>query len=309
MNAMNQIGPLIGVDWGGSNLRVFRYGADGEVLESRSSPVGVAALGGRSFEAVLDELIGDWRAAASAPARIVMCGMVGGRGGWLEAPYVACPADAAAVASAMVRVETGLGSTWIVPGLSATTPQGIADVMRGEETQIFGVLGPEEEALVIAPGTHSKWCRVRGGRIVGFRTYMTGELFAVLKSHSILGRTMQGEAHDDEAFTRGVTLSLGDTDLLALLFSARSEALFERIRPEGCASYLSGLLVGAEVRAGLAAARAASDLKILLIAAEGLTGPYRAALELAGAPLDRRIDGAEASARGLWRLVHTEARP
>ena len=233
-----------------------------------------------------------------------MCGMVGGRGGWLEAPYVPCPADVNSVASAMVRLETGLGETWIVPGLSATTRHGLADVMRGEETQIFGALGPDEEALVIAPGTHSKWCRVRGGRITGFRTYMTGELFAVLKSHSILGRTMQGQSHDEEAFARGVALALSDHDLLGLLFSARSEALFDRIAPEAGSAYLSGLLIGAEVRAGLAEAQDALDLPILLIAAEGLVAPYLSALTAAAAsPAPRLIDGAQASARGLWRIA------
>src|SRR5207244_2961662 len=111
---------------------------------------------------------------------------------WQEAPYVRCPADADAVAAGMVRLDTALGDAWIVPGLATITRQGFPDVLRGEETQIFGALDPSVDSLVITPGTHSKWCRVSGGRINGFRTYMTGELFAVLKSHSILGRLMQG---------------------------------------------------------------------------------------------------------------------
>jgi 2-dehydro-3-deoxygalactonokinase len=299
---LRDAGRLVGVDWGGSNLRAFRFGPEGQAGDARSSPDGLATLDGRSFETVLSAAIGDWRVAAGAPLRIVLCGMVGGRGGWLEAPYVPCPADQEAVAAGMVRLETSLGPAWIVPGLS-TFDRGLSDVMRGEETQIFGAIDPSAEALVVAPGTHSKWCRVGKGRIDGFRTYMTGELFAVLKSHSILGRLMRGQAHDQAAFVRGVQLSLDDPDLLRLLFTVRSETLFDRIAPEAAAAYLSGLLIGAEVRAGLAEMHDARGAPILVIAAEGLAGPYRTALTLAGAEPARVIDGAGASARGLWRLA------
>jgi 2-dehydro-3-deoxygalactonokinase len=302
MSVATEAVQLVGVDWGGSNLRAFRFGPEGQALDVRSSPDGLAALDGRSFEAVLGSVIGDWRVAAQGPLRIVLCGMVGGRGGWLEAPYVPCPADPEAVAAGMVRLDTALGSAWIVPGLS-TFSRGLGDVMRGEETQIFGAMDPSAEALVVAPGTHSKWCRVGKGGIAGFRTYMTGELFAVLKSHSILGRLMRGQAHDEAAFVHGVRLSLADPDLLGLLFSVRSETLFDRISPEAAAAYLSGLLIGAEVRAGLAEMHDARDAPILVIAAEGLAGPYRTALTLAGAEPARVIDGAWASARGLWRLA------
>ena len=294
---------LVGVDWGGSNLRAFRFAPDGAVTELRSSGRGVAALGEQSFEQVLASVIGDWKTAAASPLRILLCGMVGGRGGWREAPYVRCPADVNAVAAGMVRLETVLGEAWIVPGLSTITPQGFPDVLRGEETQIFGALEPSGDSLVITPGTHSKWCRVRGGRINGFRTYMTGELFAVLKTHSILGRLMQGDAHDDEAFALGVRRALADPDLLGLLFSVRGEGLFNGVAAEALAAYLSGLLIGAEVRAGLAEAQDPRHTPILVIAAEGLAELYRQALTLAGAAPSRVIDGGEASARGLWRLA------
>ena len=235
--------------------------------------------------------------------------MVGGREGWLEAPYLACPADAGTLASALVPLGTGLGPAWIVPGLSTVTSRGLADVMRGEETQVFGVVGHDAEALVVAPGTHSKWCRVRGGEIAGFQTYMTGELFEVLRSHSILARLIQGHEHDAGAFQRGVALSQADPDLLGLLFSVRSEVLVGRIAPEAASAYLSGLLIGAEVRAGLAQAPDVNDLQILLVASAELAGPYRAALTMMGAAPTGVIDGATASARGLWRFACAGARP
>ncbi len=262
-------------------------------------------LAGRSFESVLGALIADW----GAPPRIVLCGMVGGREGWLEAPYIPCPADAGAGSSAMVPLETSLGPAWIVPGLSAVTSRGLADVMRGEETQVFGVVRPDAEALVVAPGTHSKWCRVRGGKITGFQTYMTGELFYILASHSILARLMQGQEHDADAFQRGVALSQADPDLLGLLFSVRSEVLAGRIGPEAGSAYLSGLLIGAEVRAGLAQAQDVRDLQITLIASEELARPYLAALTLVGAAPAGVIDGTTASARGLWRFACAGVHP
>ncbi len=301
---MDRANELVGVDWGGSNLRAFRFGPGGEVLERRESGGGLAVPGGRSFEAMLASVISDWKTSASAPLRILLCGMVGGRGGWLEVPYVPCPADAEAVAGAMRRLDTSLGAAWIVPGLSTFTRQGFADVLRGEETQIFGALEPGADAVVIAPGTHSKWCRVNRGRITGFRTYMTGELFAVLTSHSILSRTMRGQAHDDDAFTLGVRRALADPDLLGLLFSVRSETLFDRIAAEASSAYLSGLLIGAEIRAGLAQSEDIRSASILVIAAERLAGLYQDALTLAGVAPTRIIDGAEAAARGLWRLAH-----
>jgi 2-dehydro-3-deoxygalactonokinase len=285
---------LVGIDWGGSNLRAFRFGAEGALSETRASPLGVSRLDGRSFEDALESVIGDW-----LPAEILVCGMAGTRGAWREAPYVPCPAALDQVAARLETFETRLGPVRMVPGLSTLTAGGLNDVLRGEETQIFGAVDPAATALVIAPGTHSKWCRVSAGRIEGFRTWMTGELFAVLAAHSILGRLMRGRAHDEDAFVRGVSFALEDPDIAGLLFSVRGEALLGRLEPQASAAYLSGLLIGAEVRSGLSANASAP---IILIAAEALADRYRTALSLAGEPPQRIVDGAEASAAGLSRI-------
>ena len=294
---------LIGGDWGGSNLRLFRFGPAGEVLEQRQAARGVLDVGAGGFEAALAGLIGDWLAAA--PARVILSGMVGSRQGWVEAPYLACPAGAAEAAARLTPVASRLGEVSIVPGLSVRSVDGRMDVMRGEETQIFGALGEigGPPRLVIAPGTHSKWALVEAGRITGFSTFMTGELFAVLCDHSILGRLMRGRAHDPAAFETGVVRALADPAITRLLFSVRTEGLFEQIAPEALAAYLSGLLIGAEAAAGLAgqAATAAS-----VIAAPAIGGLYRTALGLAGLDAVTLVDGDAAAAAGLWRLAQGE---
>ncbi|PNS08538.1 2-dehydro-3-deoxygalactonokinase [Solilutibacter silvestris] len=290
---------LIGGDWGTSNLRLFRFDAGGAVLETREAARGVLAVTDGGFEAELATLLGDW--LDSGRARILLSGMIGSRQGWREAPYVACPADAAAIALQSLAVASALGEIRILPGVQVERGDGCLDVMRGEETQIFGVTMRDGGAqLVVTPGTHSKWVRVKGGRIVDFATYMTGELYALLKTHSILGRLIEGDAHDDAAFAAGVQRALDEPALSKLLFSARSEGLFGRIAPTALSAYLSGLLVGAEVQAAL---RDGSAGRVTVIATPQLARNYLAALALAGIDDVEVMDGAQASAAGLWQLA------
>ena len=196
---------LIGVDWGGSSLRVFLFDDDGGVVERRSSHRGVATIEAGGFADVLGELIADW---ASGGARLVMCGMIGSRQGWAEAPYIACPTDLQALAGGLLPLETPFGPALIAPGLSVDD-HGRLDVMRGEETQFLGAMPQADwSGVIIHPGTHAKWAWFDGGRITRFRTWMTGELFAVLREHSVLRLLMTEGPHDDAAFELGVRASL-----------------------------------------------------------------------------------------------------
>ena len=293
---------LIGGDWGTSNLRVFRYDSAGAVAEVRSAPTGIMAVPAGGFPAALRALTADW---LDGGAPILLCGMVGSRQGWVEAPYAACPADRLAVTAKAVRAPCDFAEVRILPGLSTVHPDGRHDVLRGEETQIFGALDPDGRAeLVITPGTHSKWAVAGEGRISGFASYMTGELFAVLKTHSILGRLMDGEAHDADAFALGVRRAKADPALSRLLFSVRAEGLFNAIPATGLAAYLSGLLIGAEVVAGLEAA-SADELAggVTLIGEPALTELYAQALAVAGAERVSRVSGEAAVGAGLWRLA------
>lgn len=296
---------IVGVDWGTTNLRAFRFDASGAVTETRRSNTGLKSVVDRAFEPALLSVIGEW---LTRDALVVISGMAGAREGWIEAPYLACPADAAALAQAMIRAPAEFGEAWMVPGLSVDHADGMTEVMRGEETQIFGALADADPALIIAPGTHSKWALVGGGHVRDSHTYMTGELFALLKAHSILGRLIEGDAHDEAAFELGAERGLANSALLNLLFSARTEGLFKRIAPTSIASYLSGLLIGSEIAEGLSLHKLERSAAILIIGAAEIAALYKAALARTGAENVSVLDGETAAAKGLWQIAQAKAR-
>lgn len=297
---------LIGIDWGTSQLRAFRINSAGQELERRENAQGIAAVRYREFDRALSLLIADWQ-AESGSAPILMCGMIGSRQGWREVPYHACPARPADFANTQQRVDTSCGPALIVGGLSSMGAQGRHDVMRGEETQIFGAVTSTARQLVVAPGTHSKWALVDGTRIESFRTYMTGELYGLLRQHSSLGWLMgnaDDECRDDEAFLSGVYQGLEDTQLLHALFNVRTRGLVRGHAPADLAAYLSGLLIGSEI-AGATQHYAASPG--LLIASPALARLYRMALAAAGMADVLHVDASEAVVRGLWQLWRLQA--
>ena len=207
---------LIGLDWGTSSLRAFLM-RDGQAVETRHADDGIQRLAGggaaafeRAFVAITGEWLGRWPALP-----VVACGMVGSAQGWREVPYVATPADAPAIVDHATTLTTAAGTrVLIAPGVLHQPAHGAPDVMRGEETQVIGALQRDaawsRAACLVMPGTHSKWVQVRDGRIAALATYMSGELFAVLRAHSILGRLMPADAApaDDATpspgFLRGV---------------------------------------------------------------------------------------------------------
>ncbi|MEW6537560.1 MAG: 2-dehydro-3-deoxygalactonokinase [Pseudomonadota bacterium] len=284
---------LIGVDWGTSNLRVMRIAQGGAVLDSRSDPRGAGGLAPNEFHGVLTEVARDWL-DESMP--VLVSGMAGARGRWREMAYLPCPAGVAELASAVASPDDAPHVS-IVPGVAVFEDSRLQDVIRGEETQVFGLDAPDD-AVVVAPGTHSKWIRTAGGRITNFRTFMTGELFAAIRKGTILGADMGDPGVDDDAFAAGVERSLRDPAVTAALFSVRVEALSGRLSGASSADYLSGLLIGAEV----AAQADANARPVILIGAEALSRRYAAALEQGGFRDVRIADGAAATAKGLWRI-------
>ncbi|MET0542126.1 MAG: 2-dehydro-3-deoxygalactonokinase, partial [Variovorax sp.] len=230
--------------------------------------------------------------------RCLMSGMAGSKQGWVEAPYCPCPAGIDEVAAQIVDIKPGRIS--IVPGL-CDTHDGLPDVMRGEEVQIFGAaaLAGVRDGLFVLPGTHSKWAEVRNGRIEGFRTFMTGEFYALLSQHSILSRTLIADAPFDEAAFRSGVTAPRHSGLLHSAFSARTLALFDRLPAPSAASYLSGLLIGAELQAQ--ALRAGDE--VALIGSAALTERYTLALSCFDAKA--RIFGSEATWAGLAALART----
>ena len=291
---------LLALDWGTSNLRAFLLAADGTVLAERGSPRGIRHLaqpGPAGFEQALAEVAGDWlRDQPGLP--MVACGMVGSAQGWQEARYVACPADVATLASQAVVIRTAHGPLHVAPGLidrpAAGSPQP-PDVMRGEEIQIAGALALQPalavRACLLLPGTHAKWAQVRQGRVTRFRTFMTGELYAVLRRHSLLGQTMPAEGEggagsDEAAFQAGLARArqAGPGELAHQLFGSRTLGLTGQLTPQGQADYLSGLLIGHEVVAGLAGlAEAGEDTPpLVLIGEPALLTRYAGALRALG---------------------------
>ncbi|MDE2517488.1 MAG: 2-dehydro-3-deoxygalactonokinase [Rhodospirillales bacterium] len=290
---------MIAIDWGTSSFRACLLGPDGAVRERLASARGIMAVPDRQFAASLREAIGPW--LARGETRVLMAGMIGSRQGWQEAPYLPCPAGAAELARALVALAFDWAELRLVPGLATRDDAGIAEVMRGEETQIAGAVARGEvpaSGLVCLPGTHAKWARLDcDGRILGFATHMTGEVFAALRGHTILGRMMREAPHDPPAFAAGLARAGQPGGLLHHLFGVRAEALAGRIGEEAGASYLSGILIGHEVRAALAEAGTA---EVLLIGEAALAARYAEAIAALGGRT--RLAAPDAAAAGLFAI-------
>ncbi|RUL74835.1 2-dehydro-3-deoxygalactonokinase [Dyella choica] len=294
---------LIGLDWGTSSLRAYLYDADGKVVASRQQAWGIRQLPEGGFAAALRAITADWPACVAVAA-----GMVGSRQGWHEVPYVALPADVASIAQGMLRVEDCAShELWIAPGLQRRQP---ADVMRGEETQIIGALAPQSlhqpNRRFVLPGTHSKWATVVNGRINAFDTVMTGEMYALLIRHSILGAGLPAESTPSsfvqEAFVRGLLAARdsGGEGIFSRLFSIRALMLAGELLPAHVPDFLSGLLIGEEFR--IARLRDDGDFSPLcLIGEASLCQRYALAAQHFHYALPAVID--DAAAQGLWQLA------
>lgn len=280
MNSAASEPALIGVDWGTSSLRAFLIGAEGDVLDGVSSSQGIMKVDSQAFEAVLDRLISPWAANRNLP--ILASGMITSRNGWVETPYAKIPLDAGDLARVLVPHEV-MNSSQIhfVTGAS-TEHDGGPDVMRGEETQIIGATSSGfSDGTFVMPGTHSKWVRVAEGRILDFSTYMTGEIYSVLKNHTILGTFMKDSAFEEEAFVLGVKAGLkGGSNLLNSLFHVRTLPLMGKIPKDAASDFMSGLLIASEVAA--ATDRDQDFGEITIVGRSDLSNRYEIALRTAG---------------------------
>lgn len=244
--------PHLFIDWGSTNFRA-KLVIDSRVVSTRESPDGIRSCQGRDFEEILASLCGDWKVAHPA-LRVFMSGMIGSREGWVEAPYVSAPAGVRDLANKAVTVKSlTFGSIYLIPGVRRDDPDNATtDVMRGEETQVAGLLTdlPHEGATVCLPGTHSKWVHCRDGHIESFRTFPTGEAFALLTRDSFIAGSADGGSPDptSPAFARGLELSGRDGGLLHHLFLGRTEMLADRVTLADLPTLISGILIGHEVR-------------------------------------------------------------
>ena len=266
--------------------------ASGSVLARSVSPQGILGVAGGNFEQALRAEIGEWLAAGET--RVLLCGMVGSRQGWVEAEYLPCPAGIDDLAGAVIKVPFTGADVWLVPGVMGPDAAGVPEVMRGEETAAMGILDACQGAGVVCfPGTHSKWIQLSDRKILNFTTSMTGEVFGALKQCTILGRMMTGgSAIDSPTFLQGVVRSADVGGLLHHLFGVRTLALMGQMQEQVSASYLSGLLIGHEVRSAMP-----RGARVHLVGTAALCALYASAIEACGA--SATVEDEDAAALGL----------
>ena len=290
----------LAVDWGTSHLRVWLMGPGGTVLDQRRSDRGMGNLARGQFEPALLALVED-ALPAGGPLPVIVCGMAGSRQGWAEAPYASVPCAPPSITAA-VAVETADPrlTVFIVPGIKQVAPP---DVMRGEETQIAGFLAetPGFDGVLCLPGTHTKWAHISAGEVVSFRTFMTGEVFALLEQASVLRHSVTGGDWVDAAFAAAVEDAMSrPATVAAELFSIRAGALLEGTGAGASRARLSGLLIGLEL-AGARPYWLGQDIRV--VGAGGIAGAYHAALAAQGASV-ATVAGEGMVLRGLRAAHH-----
>ncbi|MDA7963622.1 2-dehydro-3-deoxygalactonokinase [Ruegeria sp.] len=261
-----------GIDWGSSNARAWSFDDTGTILNSSRLDIGLKAAQAQGFAESVDRLIDPL--GLPQDAAILACGMIGAKGGLFEAPYADCPVNTDHLLSR--PVATGVRRLFILPGASLKSP--MPDVMRGEETQICGAVALGHDGLFCMPGTHSKWARIDHGTLMGFHTYVTGELFAITREHAIFGQLTEDSDLNLSAFVSGVH-AVEDVPLLNGLFQTRSRVLTDMITPSESTWFLSGYLIGQEILAANP-----DRLPVTLIADGQLAQLYETALQLVGCP-------------------------
>jgi 2-dehydro-3-deoxygalactonokinase len=284
---------FIAVDWGTTNRRAYLLSPSGAVLADFEDDYGVTSVASGGFPNAVRAIT---QRLGERP--MLLAGMIGSNRGWREVPYLRCPAGPGELAARLAWVEPGRIA--IVPGLAIVSGQ-TGDVMRGEEVQLFGLVGMDStaaDATVCHPGTHNKWAHLNGGQVTHFQTTMTGEIFALLRKHSILSPLLQRPVTPDAAFLAGVEATFGGAQLTTELFSIRAGVLLSLLDERDAAARASGLVIGCDLLAGLALA---SGDEVIVLGRPSLTHLYAAALSHCERK-PREVDGAEAFVAGMQAI-------
>lgn len=297
---------LFGLDWGSTHIRAFAFAESGEVIAQQDAALGVSHYAGLAGVTKMKEWLASWLQASPA-IPVIACGMVGSASGWKVAPYVSTPAPTSALANGLLRWQEG-GREWaIVPGVSHYSAQdGFTDVMRGEETQLVGLIASQPAShaldLILTPGTHNKWIRLDGEEIAYLATYMTGEMFALLKQHSLVGAVLVDSPWDESAFIDGVNTAAKHPDWLHQLFGVRARGVSKQAGGDALTHWLSGVLIGYEVHAALHAHRHNTIKTVGLLGSQSLCQRYQCALSALSIQ-SVCLDGDAFAARGLWEIA------
>lgn len=294
---------LIGLDWGTTSFRAFLINEDGLILDKKTSKNGILSVVDKDFEGTLLNEINLWlEQNESLP--IIASGMITSRNGWLETPYLNLPSNIDGFAGALThfKISNGLFIHFIT-GASYEDSKGIPDIMRGEETQIIGSLDNNNDDIFLLPGTHSKWAKTEDENILSFASFMTGEVYAALKDHTILGALMENEDQSNEyAFSNGVEDRLKENvSIMHQIFTARTLPLFDRMKNSEIADYLSGLLIGEEIKSALNQYDVSNDNIVNIIGRGDLAARYAKALDIFD--IKYKIIGDDVTAMGHYKIA------
>ncbi|MDL2271501.1 2-dehydro-3-deoxygalactonokinase [Desulfovibrio sp. OttesenSCG-928-I05] len=295
---------MIFIDWGTSKAAAFLVNAEGTVLDSRHSPKGIKFVPEGGYPDAYAELTAGW---LDSSRFTLMAGMVGSANGWEEAPYIALPANPASIADRLYAMRSMPG-VYMVGGLSYESPEGLYDVIRGEEVQILGLAAenPGAKFLICMPGTHSKWLTMENERIDAFTTVMSGDIYAAATSATIIAMMVgDDQEFSEEAFLRGVRTAQGPGGVMSHLFRARTFFLFGKLAKQHIKAFVSGVIIGSE----LASMRGLYpfDRPVDLIASDALGANYALALQSLGVESRQHESGA-LSVKGMSLLArHIQA--
>lgn len=294
---------MIGLDWGTTSFRAFLIDQDGHVLDQKTNENGILAVPNNDFEGVLISAIKAWPDQHPA-LPIVASGMITSRNGWLETPYLSLPANINDFANALTPLTLSNDIViHFITGASYENENGVPDIMRGEETQIIGEIKARDKEIFLLPGTHSKWAITQDEKIIGFTSFMTGEVYAALKDHTILGALMKEcSTLNDDAFLKGVLMrQKQDISILHQIFASRTLALFDKLENKDIADYLSGLLIGEEIKSALNQYDVNKETIIKIIGRGDLAARYARALDVFG--LNHKIINDEVTAMGHYKIA------
>ena len=293
---------LIAVDWGSSRFRAYLLDETGGLLDRVENDQGIFSHNRAGYEKILCRSCEKWlRWMPEIP--IVMAGMIGSRNGWHETAYLPCPVSIRSLGANIIQIQDIRSHhVYIVPGISVIASNGLPDVIRGEETQLFGAVDtlPADSMLTCVPGTHSKWIQVENNRITRFSTFMTGEMFAALRRCGSISSMLDDRVTDSNRFMEGVGVSQREGGLLNHLFSIRARAVTDRNGSKLNESYLSGLLIGAEIKSALEIYPDTAN--IVVVGAGDLIDDYSLAFSGLGISVSSSTSET-AFIRGLWKVA------